>query len=261
MKRKLRASSSVKSSSQSSINLRRLNLPISIITFFLGVIATFAITQVFAQTSDTNQIYACVNNTNGNVRIVTANDACKQAERSVRWSMQGPTGPAGEPGLASSTGLPFFCNSCYLTPFADKFAGKDFSRSQLLFSTFADADISGVNLKGAYFRSMTFRNANLTGADLSELRNSMGLTTVSDLIMNGANLSNANLSNNILQDSDFRTANLQNTNFSNTKFIRVKFTGAQNMSTTNLTGATFEETTCPDGTNSDAHGATCSGHM
>lgn len=262
MKRKLRSSSSAGSSK------KNFNVPLSIVTFFLGVIATFAITQVFAQTSETNQIYACVNNTNGNVRIVTANDNCKTAEKSVKWSVQGPQGPQGTPGTTSNSGLPFTCNNCALFPYGEKFRGKDFSNAQIRNTEFISADLTGVIFKGAWLASNGFTSANLTGADFSELSRDViqsapaGMNFYSqNLNFRSANLTNATFEGSIVHSFDFRSADLKNTNFTNAIIRQSKFQGAMNASTANFTGATWESTTCPDGTNSDSNGNTCVGHL
>jgi hypothetical protein len=46
-------------------------------------------------------IYACVNDTNGNVRIVGVMTPCKTGESQTQWNVQGP---AGSPGPAGATG-------------------------------------------------------------------------------------------------------------------------------------------------------------
>ena len=253
------------SSTNKVIAHNSLNIPLSIITFFLGVIATFMITHVFAQTADTNQIYACVHNTNGNVRVVTSSDSCKQQEKSIKWSIQGPPGPQGPAGSTGGInqyfGLPFICNGCFLSSFADRFAGKDFSYAQIIKSDFSNSDLSGVKFKQAFLSSNNFTNANLTGSDLSDIRELSGGRIPQSNIFTGANLSNVNFSNSLLHDSNFTNTNLQNTNFSNSLIRRGNFTGAQNMSSANFTGTTMESVTCPDGTNSDTNSNTCDGHF
>jgi uncharacterized protein YjbI with pentapeptide repeats len=101
-----------------------------------------------------------------------------------------------------------------------------------------DSALSGANLRGASaFRlnanGASLRNANLRGANLSQ-------ATLFGADLSGANLTNANLS----------FANLDSADLSNavTKGIT-------------LTSANFNNTTCPDGTNSDTDGDTCFGHL
>lgn len=242
-----------------------LTIPLSIATFFIGVIATFTITRVFAQTADTNQIYACVNNTNGNVRVVTSVDTCKQQEKSIKWSIQGPPGPQGPAGstggLNQYFGLPFMCAGCYLANLADRFAGKDFTKARITRSDFTGSDLSGVIFKNAFLSSNNFTDSNLTNADLSDIKELPNGLMPQNNIFTRANLTNVTFSSSILHEADFTNANLQNTNFSNTLLRRAKFTDAQNMSSADFTGATMEDVTCPDGANSDTNAASCNGHF
>ena len=52
-------------------------------------------------------VCACVNDTNGNTRIVDDLSKCRQHEHSVEWSITGPTGetgPSGPTGASGATG-------------------------------------------------------------------------------------------------------------------------------------------------------------
>lgn len=223
------------------------------------------ITKVFAQNADTNQIYSCVNNTNGNMRMVTSSENCKNGERSVKWSIQGPqgpTGPAGETGgLNQYFGLPFFCTSCYLTSSADRFAEKDFSNAQIVKSEFSGADIHGVSFKGAYLATNRFNDTNMKGANLSDIKEIPGWGYSQNNTFLRADLTDANFSNSLLHEFNFTSANLQNANFSNATLRGVKFNGATNMSTANFSGATWINVSCPDGSNSSSNNNTCEGHF
>jgi hypothetical protein len=92
----------------------------------------------------------------------------------------------------------------------------------------AGCNLHGLNLSGAHLPGADLSNANLNGANL----------TGADL--SGANLSGANLNKADLTGADLSGANV---------------TGA------NLNKVTWSNTTCPDGTNSDADGGTCPGHL
>ncbi len=225
----------------------------------VGAFAAIVVTKVIGQTAN-NVIYACSQKQTGNLRIVAAGSICKPDEVGVSWNIQGPAGPAGSSGASSSTGLPYDCsNLCNLGPYADKFAGKDFTGAQLYNCYFISADISGVIFKNGNLDQCLFTNSNLTNADLSNLVNGYGNQMSVD--MTGANLTGANFSKDLLQNSKFQNANLQNTNFSNANLVRVNFGGAQHMSTDNLSGTTWNYVTCPDGSNSDNNGNTCVGHF
>lgn len=54
-------------------------------------------------------LQACVNTTNGNMRLVPVGTDCKQPEAPVTWNVEGPAGPqgtAGAPGPAGPAGPP-----------------------------------------------------------------------------------------------------------------------------------------------------------
>jgi hypothetical protein len=92
----------------------------------------------------------------------------------------------------------------------------------------AGCNLSGLNLAGAQLPGANLSEANLKGTDL-----------------NGADLSGANLSNANLNGADLSGADLSGADVAGANFNKVTWSG----------------TTCPDGTNSDADGGTCAGHL
>jgi probable HAF family extracellular repeat protein len=94
--------------------------------------------------------------------------------------------------------------------------------------TLADCNLKGVALAGAYLAGADLRGANLKGANFAR-----------------ANLSAAN----------FTDTNLKDVNFSNATLVGAQITGA------NVHDVIWLNTICPDGTNSDANGGTCEGHL
>lgn len=232
--------------------------------FFFGIIAAFMISQVLAQTADTNQIYACVNKTNGEMRMVDSQATCKNGEKSVKWSIQGPPGPqgpAGETGgLNQYFGLPFFCTNCYFSNLGTRFVEKDFSYAQIVKSNFDGSDIHKVIFKNSYLRSNTFNNTNLSDADFSNMQVLPNFGNSRDNSFQNSNLTNINFSNSYVQDSDFRGANLSNADFTNAIIKGSNFQGATNMSSANLSGVTWDGATCPDGTKV-VSGISCAGHF
>jgi uncharacterized protein YjbI with pentapeptide repeats len=95
-------------------------------------------------------------------------------------------------------------------------------------NTLAGCNLKGVNLAGAYLKDRNLSGANLTGATLTRS------------ILTGANLNDANL----------KDANLTNSNLA----------GAL-LEEANVKDVIWSNTICPDGTNSDANGGTCVGHL
>jgi hypothetical protein len=129
-------------------------------------------------------------------------------------------------------------------------------------------NLSSLNLSGAYFgyanlSGLTATSANLTGADLDN-------SNLSNSNLTSANLSGSNLTNALLNG-----ANLHNTNFGSATLVKANLTGAiltgTNLKNANLTGATltgatlsgdtWNNTICPDGTNSNNDGGTCLQHL
>ena len=100
--------------------------------------------------------------------------------------------------------------------------------------------LSNVNLKGAYLVA-----ANLAGDDLS------------DSNLSGATLTGANLSNADLTDTNLSGANLTGANLSGTNLTQTNLKGATGLIAGQLTGVSWNKTTCPDGTNSSKDGGTC----
>ena len=95
-------------------------------------------------------------------------------------------------------------------------------------ATLAGCNLAWASLAGAYLKGGNLSGANLKRANLVR-----------------ANLSGANLSGANLKGADLASANL----------ARANLTGA------NVAGIRWSNTVCPDGTNSDADGGTCLGHL
>ena len=79
----------------------RKALPSSLagIVLCLGFIATPT-----SANAQGNTVYACVNNSSGEVKIVTSTTVCKNNETLKTWNVVGPTGAIGPQGSAGTTG-------------------------------------------------------------------------------------------------------------------------------------------------------------
>ena len=102
--------------------------------------------------------------------------------------------------------------------------------------------------------SLVLKNGNLSGCYLA----STSLTT--------ANAQNTNLGSAYLRAADLRSAVLSQANLENADLTQADLTAAKlggadltgaRMTQAILTGVTWNQTTCPDGTNSNADGGTC----
>lgn len=102
-----------------------------------------------------------------------------------------------------------------------------------------NASLAKLTLAGADLGSSNLSDANLTGASLPS----------ADLI--GADLSSANLSAATLTSADLTDATLTDANLTNADLDLATF------SSTVLTGVTWFNTTCPDGSNSNKHDSGC----
>jgi uncharacterized protein YjbI with pentapeptide repeats len=137
--------------------------------------------------------------------------------------------------------------------------GADLMRAMAPDARFEDAVLDGANLSRADLRGSQFFFAGARGARFLH-----------------TNLAGAELRGSGFRDADFRWANLRNVDASRADFqganlSRADLTGA-NLTRANLSGArlhqakglnsvTWSDTTCPDGTNSDANNGTCVGHL
>ena len=71
----------------------------------------------------------------------------------------------------------------------------------------------------------------------------------------GCNLKGANLAGAYLKDRNLKDANLKGANLTNANLAAANLEGA------NVKDVIWSNTICPDGTNSDANGGTCIGHL
>jgi hypothetical protein len=115
-------------------------------------------------------------------------------------------------------------------------------------SNLRNLDLSGINLMGVSLPNESLVGDNLTGANLSN-------STLQGTNLKGANLNGANLTGANLIGAGLQSANLQGANLSNANLAGSTLKGAS------LGAAMWSNTVCPDGTNSDADGNTCLGHL
>ena len=100
-------------------------------------------------------------------------------------------------------------------------------------------DLGGCNLQGADLSAQLMVEAYLAGADLR------------DANVSGANMVFADFTGANLAGADMASGQLQGANFTNANLLGADLTNAI------IRSARWKNTTCPDGTNSDANGGTC----
>ena len=124
--------------------------------------------------------------------------------------------------------------------------------------------VSGqIDLRGANLSGHAFIRANLSGALLTNAN--LAGSIMFGAFLENANLQGADLRNGSESNADFTNANLQGANFSGSNltgavFRHANLKGAQ-LQAASLYGTVWSDTVCPDGTNSDADGGTCSNHL
>jgi len=141
----------------------------------------------------------------------------------------------------------------------------------------ANQDLSNCNLKGVTIDgnlpdpgSTPLYGSNLSGANLAEAIVTGGYKPLQFADLSGANLSGATLRGGanefaLLQSANLTNANLRGANIAGLRPLSATNLTNANLNHTNVTGidalqdAIFSNTTCPDGSNSDANGGTCLG--
>ena len=117
----------------------------------------------------------------------------------------------------------------------------------------AGDNMPGINLTGAIVSEVKFTGDDLTGAIFTG-------ATVDDTGFENANVTDAVFSGDNLDGSNFTGADVSGTEFGDANLQNVTFTGVTGGATTDVTGVTWFDTTCPDGTNSNDDNDTCLGH-
>ena len=114
-------------------------------------------------------------------------------------------------------------------------------------------NMPGIDLSGAIVSEVKFDGDDLTGAIFTG-------ATVDDTGFENTNLTDADLSGDNIDGSNLSGANLSGTDFVGANLQNATFTGTTGDATTDVTGVTWLDTTCPDGTNSNEDNDTCLGH-
>jgi len=117
---------------------------------------------------------------------------------------------------------------------------------------FTGADLRAADITWGGFSGATFRRADLRDARLHSIYADFRDRRTD---FRHADLRRADLTDASLAGANFDDARLAGADFSSARLGFSSFAGAD------LRGVTWSNTTCPDGTNSDANGGTCLGHL
>ena len=113
----------------------------------------------------------------------------------------------------------------------------------LSFGDYSRCDLSGINLAARVAEGLQLPQANLTATDFSSA------------ILTGSNLTEADAAGAKFPSADMTNVQACETNFTNADLLNATTTGAI------FDDAFWNNTTCPDGTNSNDNGNTCVGHL
>ncbi|HKP48097.1 MAG TPA: hypothetical protein VJT50_15960 [Pyrinomonadaceae bacterium] len=75
-----------------------------IAALFIGLATLLVAAAASTSPPPATVLEACVNKTNGNMRLVDATTVCHHNEKRVQWNVTGPTGPAGPAGATGPAG-------------------------------------------------------------------------------------------------------------------------------------------------------------
>jgi hypothetical protein len=117
---------------------------------------------------------------------------------------------------------------------------------------------SQVDYHGCDLRGRNLGHTDMGGGDLSGTN--LAFTYVNSANLFGADLSGADLTGGDFENASLEQATVTNANLTDAGFRDADLTGADLTGAT-LTDAVWDNTICPDGTNSNGNGGTCVGHL
>ena len=212
-----------------------------ILAFVAGGITTLATTLSFAHGGDANFIHGCVKNSNGSIRIIGPNEACTNNETALDW-----------PKAAKNAN--FVCVNCQEKDIMHRINKSDLTNTNFNDGILSHSELTNTDISGSTFQYGVLYGVNFSGTDGTD-------TDFSNANLKGSNMqSSANFSR-----SKFINANMTFGSFDHSIFIDADFTNADlsrsYLNDSIFTGAIWNNTICPDGTNSNNNGNTCEGHL
>jgi uncharacterized protein YjbI with pentapeptide repeats len=150
-------------------------------------------------------------------------------------------------------------------------SGANMSSENLIGANLVSADLAKVNLTDTSLLSANIQGANLAGATLSGVQSGsidgeptslpVNWSLIDGYLMGpGADLVSADLDGAAIDNADLADATLYLATFVGTSFANSNLRLAY-LDGANLTGVTWTDTICPDGSNSDSDGGTCAGNI
>jgi len=197
-----------------------------------------------------NTYNACLTSTGNLYRVrVNAKYTCIGTDQSISWNQQGQPGPVGPPGQQGPQGiqgvpgqdaadLPFICPYCIIVNQADLLRDRNLVDAYLPFANLGATTLNGSDLTRPTLDNVDFSNGNLNGTNLTN-------TTLYKAKFVDADVSEAIVEGMSAHQADFTDATLRDA------------VGTP----ADTGGILWDNTTCPDNTNSDDNGNTCDGHF
>lgn len=224
-------------------------IAIVMVSTIIGSVTTAIVS---ASIPDSNGVIrACRTNLTGGLRIIdSASQSCTGLETPLNWDQYNPV-----QGTVWGDLLPL--------------ANTDASGIDLSFRNMAGSNLTNTLLQSASLSRTNFSNSNMTGAALNGVNadhvNFTGATLTGANLSSGSftssNFNSAAMSGLAISDMSFAGSSFSGTNLSNASFTNVILNGSTGLNTATLTGVTWSNTYCPDGTLSSDNGNTCSGHL
>lgn len=136
---------------------------------------------------------------------------------------EGPQGPKGDPGVTATV----LCPGCW----------------------FGYMQVGAIQLPGAFLKEMYAPGADFTGANFTG-------ANVSNACLEGATLEDAILKDAVLTGANMNGAKIGGSDLTDANLLGATMTGVQDADS-----AIWDNTTCPNGENSNNHNNTCVGNM
>lgn len=218
-----------KQSRSSKVSAKNNSLPFVfvIIIFLIGFCTHLVITVIFAETKTDGVIHACANKQNGELRIITNyKDYSDGKNEKIRRDNREDKNGCKENELSLQWNIQ--------GPPGPPGSGQQ----------------SGNSVPFVCPACEIFSHAGdrLAGKDMTN-------AVIPNIEFEGTNLSNSNFTN-----ANMRGANLEQATLTGVNFERTDLTGAA-MDGANTEGALWNNTICPDGTNSNDHNNSCKDHL
>jgi uncharacterized protein YjbI with pentapeptide repeats len=272
------------------ITITRPAIAVAVSIALALMVTTVVFARIPAKIPDANGVvHGCYSKTTGALRVTDS--SCAAGEKKLSWNQKGIQGPKGDKGDAGLPG-PVGVSPRVVCPACDK-SGANLSQQKLQGVYYAAATLEGANLSGADLSGADLRGADLSGgptggtmtdlsratlrgadldsADLGHVYAPTAIFAQADLYavnlsgnfslanFHGANLTALNAPEAYFPNARFEEAFIQGSNFQGTELRDATFREAHGTPAL-LNNAHFQNTTCPDNTNSDNDGNTCAGH-